>query len=63
MPYWILAQADVFIPAGKIAANAYKATFSENKQPEVIYFARDEILATLYDYLITQTLKTLSDPK
>lgn len=63
MPYWILAQADTFIPAGRLATRAFKGTFNEAKQPEVVYFARDEILSVLYDYLIEQTVKSLSDMK
>lgn len=63
MPYWVLAQSDTFIPAGRLATRAFQSTFNEAKQPEVVYFARDEILSTLYDYLIVQTAKSLSDMK
>ena len=44
MPYWILAQSDTHASASRIAENSFKATFSEAKQPEVVYFAKDEIL-------------------
>lgn len=63
IPYWILAQSDTFIPAGRIAVNSFKATFSEAKQPGVIYFAKEEILNVLHDFIIVQNVKTLSDMK
>lgn len=63
MPYWILAQSDTFIPSSRIAINSFKGTFNETKQPEVVFFARDEILNVLHDFLITQSVKTLSDMK
>jgi hypothetical protein len=63
MPYWILAQADTHVPAARLATKAFKSTFNETKQPEVVYFARDEILTVINDYLIVQTVKTLSDLK
>ena len=44
MPYWILAQSDIYAPASRLAETAFKATFNEVKQPEVVYFAKDEIL-------------------
>ena len=63
MPYWLLAQSDSYANAAKIAENSFKSTFNEAKQPEVIYFARDEIVNTFQDYLLVQTAKTLSDMK
>jgi hypothetical protein len=63
MPYWLLAQADSFIPAGRVAENSFKTMFNETKQPEVVLFAKDDILNVLYDYLIVETAKTLSDMK
>ena len=44
MPYWILAQADSFLPAARIAESSFKAIFNETRQPEVIYFAKEEII-------------------
>lgn len=63
MPYWLMAQCDSYFAAAKIAENSFKSMFNENKQPEVIYFCRDEILNTLQDFLLVQTAKTLSDMK
>lgn len=45
MPYWILAQCDPYMSASTKAQNAFKAVFSEAKQPEVINFTKNEILA------------------
>lgn len=44
MPYWILAQADSYATAARIAENSFKSTFNETKQPEVVNFTKDEIL-------------------
>jgi hypothetical protein len=44
MPYWILAQSDMHVPTSRIAETAFKSTFNEAKRPEVVLFARDEIL-------------------
>ena len=44
MPYWLLAQGDSFLSAARIAESAFKSTFNQEKQPEVIRFAKDEIL-------------------
>ncbi len=63
MPYWLLAQSDTYAAASKIAESSFKSTFNEAKQPEVVYFARDEIMNTFNDYLLVQTAKTLSDMK
>lgn len=63
MPYWLLAQSDTFGSASKIAESSFKAVFNETKRPEVVYFARDEIVNVIQDFLITQTAKTLSDMK
>jgi hypothetical protein len=63
MPYWLLAQSDTFPSASKIADSCFKTMFNEAKQPEVVYFAREEILSTFHDYLIVETAKTLSDLK
>lgn len=63
MPYWILAQADTYQQASKIAESSFKTMFNETKQPEVVYFAREEILNVLHDLLLVQTAKTLSDMK
>ena len=63
MPYWLLAQADSFIPAGRIAESSFKTMFNEAKQPEVVLFAKNEILNVLHEYLIVETPKTLSDMK
>ena len=63
MPYWLLAQSDTFAVSSKIAENSFKTLFNEKKQPEVVYFAREEIISVYYDFLIVQTFKTLSDIK
>jgi hypothetical protein len=63
IPYWLLAQADTASLANRIAESSFKAVFNQTKQPEVVYFAREEILNVLYDYLIVQTHKSLSDLK
>ena len=47
MPYWLLAQSDTHLTAARIAENAFKATFNEAKQPEVVQFAREEILTVI----------------
>jgi hypothetical protein len=44
MPYWILAQSDTYSTASRIAENSFKTTFNETKQPEVVYFAKEEII-------------------
>jgi len=44
MPYWILAQADSFLSSARIAESAFKSTFNQEKQPEVVRFAMNEIL-------------------
>lgn len=63
MPYWILAQSDSHAPTSRLAEQSFKNTFNEAKRPEVVFFARDEIINVLQDYLIVQTYKTLSDLK
>lgn len=63
MPYWLMAQCDSHSAAAKIADNSFKTMFNEAKQPEVIYFCRDEILNTFQDFMLVQTAKTLSDMK
>ena len=63
MPYWLIAQSDSHSPTSRLAEQSFKTTFNETKRPEVVFFARDEILNVLYDYLIVQTHKTLSDMK
>jgi len=63
IPYWLLAQADTASLAYRIAESSFKTIFNQTKQPEVVYFAREEILNILYDYLIVQTHKSLSDLK
>lgn len=63
MPYWLMAQCDSYFAAARISENSFKSMFNENKQPEVIYFCRDEILNTLQDFILVQTAKTLSDMK
>lgn len=63
MPYWLLAQSDNHSIAARTAESSFKTTFNELKQPEVVYFTKDEILNVLHDFLIVQTAKTLSDMK
>ena len=44
VPYWILAQSDSYMPTCRLAESSFQNTFNENKRPEVVYFAREEIL-------------------
>jgi len=48
MPYWILAQADSFLSSARIAESAFKSTFNQEKQPEVVRFAKDEITNVIF---------------
>ena len=44
IPYWVYAQCDPYSSASSKAQAAFKSVFSEAKQPEVINFAKNEIL-------------------
>jgi len=48
LPYWILAQADSFLSSARIAESAFKSTFNQEKQPEVVRFAKDEITNVIF---------------
>ncbi|RNA12496.1 E3 ubiquitin- ligase listerin [Brachionus plicatilis] len=63
MPFWLIAQCDSHLTAARIAESSFKSMFNEQKQPEVIYFCRDEIMSTIQDFLLVQSPKTLSDMK
>ena len=63
VPYCLLSQSDTYAPAARVAENCFKIMFNEAKQPEVVNFAREEIIDTFNDYLIVETAKTLSDMK
>jgi E3 ubiquitin-protein ligase listerin len=64
MPFWLMAQTDpVSTNARKTAEESFKTLFNESRQPEVVYFARDEIVNVLYDNLIQQvTITKTSEP-
>ena len=63
MPFWILAQCDPYVSSSSKAQAAFKAVFSDAKQPEVINFTKNEILNVIYDNVIVETVGTLSDSK
>ena len=61
LPIWLMAQCDSYAPAASKAKFLYTKLFSgENKQAEVVYFARNEIMSTLADE-ISQCSDVLKD--
>lgn len=63
MPYWILAQSDVYESASTKAQLSFKNVFSPQKQPEVINYAKQEIFKEIYEYLINETIESITDQK
>ncbi|CAF3912073.1 unnamed protein product [Rotaria magnacalcarata] len=63
LPIWLMAQCDSYAPAASKAKFLYAKLFTgQNKQAEVVYFARNEIMSTLTDE-INQCSDVLKDKK
>lgn len=61
LPIWLMAQCDSYAPAASKAKFLFTQLFvGETKQAEVVYFARNEIMATLTDE-ISQCSDVLKD--
>ncbi|CAF1230108.1 unnamed protein product [Didymodactylos carnosus] len=63
LPTWLMAQCDSYAPASSKAKYLYTKLFSgEQKQAEVVYYARKEIMSTLADEL-SECSDALKDKK
>jgi hypothetical protein len=52
VPYWILAQSDSYMPTSRLAESSFQNTFNDNKRPEVVYFAREEIINVCINFFV-----------
>ena len=60
MPYWILAMSDTYNAARQVAETAFRTTFNEAKQPDVINFAKEEILSVRHTYTYITSLPKMT---